>query len=153
MPLAKTIIKRDFPLVTKIIDAKETIDITVEPEDSVKGRRKDPAGCALAKACIRQKIADAAIIGIGYSYLIKGNTAVRYKTSEAVGREITSFDRHNDFAAGKNYKLSKVSPQARLGYKPAPKQKSGPRETTREPIPMAYHKTANVRVMRQAKNF
>jgi hypothetical protein len=151
MPLAKTIIKRDFPTVTKIVDAKETIEITVEPQDSVRGRRKDPAGCALVKACIRQKIADAAIIGIGYSYLIKGNTATRYKTSTAVGREITSFDRHNDFAAGRNYKLSRVSPKARLGYKDP--GDGGPHTTTREHIPVVYHKTANVRVMRNAKTF
>ncbi len=151
MPVAKTIIKRDFPLVTRIIDAKETIDITVELQDAVKGRRKDPEQCALAKACVRQKIADAAIIGIGYSYLIKGNTATRYKTSAAVAREITSFDRHQDFAAGRNYKLSRVSPKARLGVKPPPK--SGPHTGTREPIPMVYHKTANVRVMKSAKTF
>ncbi len=147
MPLAKTIIKRDFPRVRKIVDATETLNITVIPQDAVTGRRKDPEGCALVKACVRQKIADAAIIGIGYSYLIKGDTATRYKTSEAVAREITSFDRHQDFAAGRNYKLSKVSKGSRLGCKPHPEQ-SGPHTTTREPIPMAVHHTANVRVMK-----
>jgi hypothetical protein len=40
---------------------------------------------------------------------------VRYKTSVAVGREITSFDRHHEFATGNDYLLSNVPPSSRLG--------------------------------------
>jgi len=47
--------------------------------------------------------------------LIKGNVATRYVTSQSVSREITSFDRHHDFAAGKDYCLSKIPNGIRLG--------------------------------------
>ena len=152
MPLAKTIIKRDFPKVRKIVDATETLNITVLPQDAAQGRRKDPEGCALVRACVRQRIADAAIIGIGYSYLIRGDTAVRYKTSAAVAREITSFDRHQDFAPGVAYKLSKVGPSAQLGSREKFKYSSGPHTTTKKEHPIVHkapvHQTSNVRVLR-----
>lgn len=153
MPLAKTIIKRDFPKVRKIVDATETLNVTVLPQDAATGRKKDPEGCALVRACVRQRIADAAIIGIGYSYLIKGDTAVRYKTSAAVAREITSFDRHQDFAPGTDYKLSKVSEGSRLGSRGDFKTATGPHNTKRTDLPLAVHKapvhqTSNVRVLR-----
>ncbi len=164
MPLAKTLIKRDFPRVRKIVDATETLNITVLPQDAATGRQKDPEGCALVKACIRQKLADAAIIGLGFSYLIKGDTATRYKTSAAVGREITTFDRHKDFAPGVNYKLSRVSPGSKLGKRADFKTTNGPHKTTREPVARVHkgpvyasapvkpkgtnHLTSDVRVMR-----
>lgn len=120
MPLtALDRIRQSFPKVEKVIDATDSIDITVLPEDSVKGRKKDPQACALARACMREKGADGAIIGIAYSYLIRGTVATRYSTSVAVAREITTFDRHQDFAPGDNYKLSKVSPSNRRENTPA----------------------------------
>src|SRR6266550_1073246 len=112
---ALNVIKKTFPQVEKVIDATKSIKINVTSADSASGRKKDSANCALAKACVREKIADAAIIGIGFSYLIKGKIATRYKTSNSVSREITSFDRHQDFAEGNDYTLSKVGPSARLG--------------------------------------
>ncbi len=107
-------IRRNFPQVTKVRDATESITISVATADSHTGKRKNPEQCALAHACKRQKIADGALIGIGVSWLVKGDTATRYFTSNGVSREITSFDRHHDFASGKDYVLSKVSPSGRL---------------------------------------
>ncbi len=140
-------IRKQFPSVTKVRDSKRTIEVSVIPEDSVKGRKKDPQTCALARACVRANVADAAIIGLAFSWLIKGNTATRYKTSVGVGREITSFDRHHDFAVGRDYKLSKVSKSNRLGkvYKPAPRS---PHATSR-PATQKYHHTANVRIIKR----
>src|SRR5256885_4737417 len=120
-------IRKNFPKVTRVRDATKTIEIEVIPHDTTSGRKKDPGQCALAKACLRKHLADSVIIGLAYSWLIKGKKATRYKTSVAVSREITSFDRHQDFAAGKNYKLSKVPPRARMGNKPW--YKSGPHRT------------------------
>lgn len=107
-------VKKLFPQVKKVVDATKTIYVSVSKADSKLGRKKDFANCALAKACLRQRVAEGAIIGLSFSYLIKGNIATRYKTSQTVSREITSFDRHQDFAAGKNYCLSKVSKGSRL---------------------------------------
>ncbi len=111
-------VRRHFPQVNTVSDAKKSIQVCVKKEDSKSGRKKDPQNCALARACTRSKIADGAIIGISFSYLVKGTHATRYKTSETVGREITSFDRHQDFAAGANYTLSKVGPSASLNRQP-----------------------------------
>lgn len=138
-------LRKLFPNVVAVRDATKTIDISVEEADAQLGRKKDPSTCALARSCVRQKIADSAVIGVSYSYLIKDNIATRYKTSVAVGREITSFDRHQDFAAGQHYKLSKVSPSNRIG-KPQ-KRRGGS-----DPKPHAVHHTANIRVMKQYKD-
>lgn len=108
-------LRKFWPNVNKIVEARQPLLISVEEEDSKQGRKKDPAGCALVRACQRLKIAEHALIGIGNSYLIKGNVATRYKTSGAVGREITSFDRHHDFATGRDYRLSAISPKSTLG--------------------------------------
>lgn len=138
-------LRKSFPQVERVVDAKETIAINVRKVDARSGRRKDPQDCALARACRRTNIADHAIIGLTVSYLIKGNTATRYHTSDTVGREITSFDRHKDFAAGRNYKLSKISPscQEALGAKHrggAPTGKGKKRSET-----MTRHHTVRVR--------
>ncbi len=141
---ALTRIQKQFPQVTKVRDSKRTIEVTVEPQDSAQGRKKDPQSCALARACVRTKIADAAIIGLSFSWLIKGDTAIRYKTSTGVGREITSFDRHHDFASGKDYKLSKIAKSNRLG-----KRWTGPRSphASKRPVTQKFHHTANVRII------
>jgi len=142
---ALTRVRKYFPHVEEVFDAKKAVVISVSEMDSRKATKKDPGNCALARACIRQHIVDGAIIGIGNSYLIKGKKAFRYKTSASVGREITSFDRHHDFAAGTNYLLSKISKCQRLGQKPWT-QKTGPR-IGKKPGPRAVHRTANIRAL------
>lgn len=141
-------IQRRFPQVRKVRDAKRTILVNVTAKDSASARKKDPGGCALAKACVRQKLADAAIIGVGYSWLIKGRSAMRYKTSVGVAREITSFDRHQDFAAGSDYCLSKVPPAARMGVKKLTGPHVSTRPKTTSPI-MHKHETTNIRVIKK----
>lgn len=152
MPTPKQIIKRHFPHVTRIVDSERTLDVSVTPADTESAKPLDPENCALARACVRQKIADAAIIGMAYSYLIRGNTAVRYKTSVAVAREITAFDRHLQFAPGVDYKLSKVSASQQLGsQRIKDKQRYARKKTkkgTPEPVRTTHHRTVNVRVMR-----
>ncbi len=138
-------IQKQFPQVKKVRDATETISVTVIPADAVKGRRKDPATCALARACVRTSIADAAIIGLSSSWLIKGDTATRYLTSEGVSREITSFDRHQDFQSGNDYKLSRVGKSKRLGKI---WEGTGPHLTTKK-VTQKIHHTANVRIIRR----
>lgn len=144
---ALTRVRKYFPNVERVRDSKRSIIIRVKPEDSKTGKKKDPGACALANACVREQIADQAIIGLGYSYLIKDNVATRYQTSHGVGREIVSFDRHQDFQPGNDYRLQAVTKSQRLGHKPQ-QQGSGPHKTKR-PGPIAVHHTANVRVLRK----
>ena len=131
-------IRKQFPQVKKVVDARVGITIKVTEKNNSRARKKDPHSCALANACIEKHIADACIIGITTSYLIKGNKATRYKTTNTVGREITSFDRHHDFQPG-IYALSPISPANRLGQDTRKKRPSGS-----HPKRMV-HKTANIR--------
>jgi hypothetical protein len=135
-------IRKYFPQINRVVDATKTIQIRVLKRDNDSGRKNDPERCALAKACIREKIADGAIIGIGFSYLINGRTATRYKTSVAVGREITSFDRHHDFAEGSCYCLSKIPPSGRLDTRQKHSGPSGPKNQLRH-----IHRTADIRIV------
>jgi len=143
---ALSILKKQFPQIESVKDSNKTIEVEVTSKDSSGGRKKDPQSCALAKACVRNKIADVAIIGLSYSYLIKGNKATRYRTSVIVGREITSFDRHQDFASGAYYKLSKISKSNRLD-----KRRKLPGKHNKIPVNIHTQHTSNIRVTRKNK--
>lgn len=144
---AVTRVRKYFPQVNKVVDAREGVVVRVKKQDSKLGRKKDPSGCALARACVRECKADGAIINVGYSYIVKGNLATRYKTSATVGREVVSFDRHQDFACGSDYLLSKVSPCNRLGrHKTEKGRKSGPKLTKAQKPTL--HRTVRIRTAR-----
>lgn len=93
-------IKRLYPNVTQIIDAKHSIKIHVNEKDCKNGEPMHSNECALAKALKREYKVDAAIVGLGASYIIKGNKATRFHTPTRIQREIVSFDRNQDFAEG-----------------------------------------------------
>jgi hypothetical protein len=137
-------VRKLFPTVKKVVDATRPVRLEVTKADNEAGRRHDPSGCALAKACLRQLKADGAIINVSTSYVVKGDTATRYKTSETVAREITSFDRHQDFVPGKDYLLAAVSPSIRLD---APRNRGAERGPHKASRPhRIIHKTENIRV-------
>ena len=131
-----------FPNITKVVDAKTPILVTVTKEDARKGTVKDPSKCAMAQACMRSEKADGAIINLSTSYIIKGDVAYRYKTCETVAREICSYDRHKDFAEGVNYRLSAPAKSQRLGFKNHG-GKRGPHLTTAKR--WKVHRTVHVR--------
>lgn len=108
------IIKQYFPKVTTVVDANSHAIIEVMASDSTEGMVKNPALCAFAKACYRSFRADGVIIGLKASYIIRGKEAVRYHNTEALSREIVSFDRKAGFDTGR-YLLSPHCPSARLG--------------------------------------
>ncbi len=139
-------VRKFFPGVERVRDSRRTIMVRVKDIDTKQGRKKAPESCALARACVREHIADGAIIGIGNSWLVKGKVATRYKTSDGVAREIVSFDRHQDFAAGVDYKLSRISPSMRLSTKGG--FKGGPKLTTKRDTDKV-HRTANIRVLKK----
>ena len=141
---AVTRVRKYFPQVNQVVDAKDTIEVSVTKKDSKSAKPKNPSQCALAQACCRELKADGAIINVGYSYVINGEVATRYTTSVAVGREITSFDRGGGFEAGFDYKLSKVSPASRLGVRN--RQSTGTRPPHKSTVkPKAVHHTVNIR--------
>lgn len=136
-------IRRQFPNVKTIIDAKRPIEVHVNAKDCKDGISVDSQDCALAKAMKREYHADAAVIGLSTSYLIKGNKAIRFDSGTRVAREIVSFDRHHDFEPG-TYKLVPKAKSCKLGVK----AHSGPKKITlkHEPKRQAYG-TARVRLL------
>ncbi len=139
-------VQKQFPQVEQVVDATDTILLTVSRKDVKGATKKDPNNCALARACKRQG-ADGAIIGIAYSYLIKGKTARRYRTSQTIAREITSFDRTRYFAQGENYRLSAVSKSSKLGKRsPHPGGRGVPKSSASQYV--HHHKTSDIRVMK-----
>ena len=140
-------LRRLFPQIKECVDSTSPHDVFVTAGDCKNARKMEGDACAMARAVVRQEKADGALIGMAYSYIIKGDKATRYQTSHAIGREITSFDRHEDFQPGE-YRLSAVSPSQRLGKRP-----SGPRgkDTGGHEKGRKVHKeTVNVRSFRRA---
>jgi hypothetical protein len=133
-------LRQHFPKVTEVVDATKGVRVTIKQRDTIEGRKNQPTECAMAKAMRRDFDADGVVIGMSYSYLIKGERATRYKTPPSVAREITSFDRHQDFAPGE-YGLGPISPSQRLGHRSS--GSSGPRSH-----PVVHKRTVRVRTMK-----
>jgi hypothetical protein len=114
-------VRRLFPNVKFAVDADTAIHVSVNAKDCKDAEKLNPSECALARAAKRELKADGVIIGMGASYVIRGDKAVRYHTPESVQREIVSFDRHHDFAPG-DYHLPPKSPAVRFGVEPRSKR-------------------------------
>ncbi len=109
---ALSIVQRFYPNVKHVKDAGRSLMIEVTEKDCSNLGVKKHKDCALAVACKRMEAVDGAIISVGAAYLIKGDTAIRYKVPPSVSREIVSFDRSGGFASGE-YWLDK--PAHKLG--------------------------------------
>lgn len=138
-------VKKFFPKVETVSDeTRKRASVTVRETDTTKAVPGDFSTCALALAACRQLKVDGAIIGLSFSYLIKGTHATRYSTPPTVAREMVSFDRHSDFDIG-TYHLAPVCPAARLG---APRGRHIKRGTGGGKLKKSrhiIHKTARVR--------
>lgn len=141
--LALSIVRRHFPNVNRIIDAKENLQIEVTKKDEQHAKRKDMNECAMAVACKRVYHADGVIMARSRAYLIKGDLAVRFDVPDSVKREITSFDRGASFAPG-FYHLGKITPGMTLEYKREHSDKGGnkPNKGIRK-----YHVTEGIRAV------
>lgn len=120
-------ITRLFPNVNKLQEAKRPVAVEVTAKDVSRGKLKKHRECAMANAVCREWGADHAVIGMTYSYVIKGNTAVKFKTPATVTREIVSFDRSKKFEPGA-YHLGPVSPG--LTQDAAKKRVTAPKKAT-----------------------
>jgi hypothetical protein len=132
-----------FPRVGMVVDATKPVIIDVTQQDASNAKVRDPNNCAFALSCCRILKADGAIIGLSTSYIIKGKKALRYKNTEALCREIVSFDRKAGFDLGM-YMMSPASPGGRLGV-----HKGGPGRGDKKNngIKRFRHWTKNVRVL------
>jgi hypothetical protein len=134
------VVLRHFPIVKRLLEARHGAVIDVTSKDVNSAKRMKGDACAMAKAICRQTHADGALVGLGYTYIIKGNTATKYVTSAPVQREITSFDRHHDFAPG-TYKLSPLPQSQTRKAKKAYKAKNHGNSPSRHAKPVVHKKT------------
>lgn len=107
-----------------IVDSKKSLKITINKNDIDMANPKEPADCAIARACRRELHVKEARIHLGRVYLRsnEGNW-VRYMTLPALRNEIIAFDRGGTFAPGE-YTLKSIPPSHKLGErKSAPKRK------------------------------
>jgi hypothetical protein len=135
------IVRKFFPKVKSVVDAKRGIKIHVSPKDSKPDGRRKHQECAMAVACKRQFNLDGVIISRERAYTIKNNVATRYLFSSSVSKEIVSFDRGGEFNPG-DYKLCRPSKSARLGKYQGSKN-SGPKLS--KPRPRFRHVTQHIR--------
>jgi len=136
-------IKRLFPKVKTVVDATKSVEISVNRRDCKISKRLKPSECALATAGKRELKSDGVIIGMGSSYVIRGEQAIRFETPNSVKHEIVSFDRHQDFAPG-DYYLNPPSPSKRLGHK---ETRTGRNGGTVKSARRKIHTTARVRTI------
>jgi len=139
---ALAIVRKYFPDVTAVRDARCSTKIEVTSKDNATAKRYAHKECAFAVACKRQEHLDGVIISVSTAYLIKAGIATRYRTPDTVGREVTSFDRGSGFAAG-NYHLCAPGAQQRLGHISGghPKKRA---KVSKNPQ-KRYHRTSGIR--------
>lgn len=124
-------LRKTFPVVTEVEDAKDDLVVTVTPRDVSYAAKKAHSHCAMARACEREMSADAAVISVTRVFLIYGQKAVRYAVSQHTAREIVAFDRGGEFSAG-DYTLRAPRPYEALGKTPTP-PKGRPGKSTHAP--------------------
>lgn len=108
------VVKERYPEVRFVADSLQAVRVDVRERDRNTAEPQEFTKCAFARAACRGHKSDGAFIGIRTSYLVFGDTAIRFFTPSTVAREVVVFDRHEDFATG-IYRLSAVSPSQRLG--------------------------------------
>src|SRR5512143_3798986 len=91
-----------------VVDATKPVRLHITKSDVVKGRTKDPGGCAAAVACCRQLKATEARIHVSRAYVRFNGKWLRYETTQPLRGEIVTFDRGGRFEPG-DYMLNTVN--------------------------------------------
>jgi hypothetical protein len=137
------IVKRFFPEVISVKDAKQPISVEVTPADNKGAKVRNHKACAMAVACKRVMKADGVIVAVTKAYIVNGKHATRFALPESVGREVVSFDRNAGFAPGL-YRMNPPKPTDKLGRVSGGHQRD--RKTAGKP-PRFIHHTSGIRVL------
>lgn len=125
----------------KVVDAKKKVTIVITKADVKNGETKDPAGCAAARACMRDLEATAARVHLGRTYVKIDNKWIRFHTPSSLRSEIIAFDRGGSFAPGK-YVLPALQPAKKTGRRQGSMTNTQPKRRKRA---RPYHITTGVR--------
>jgi hypothetical protein len=106
-----------------VLDAKKTVTLKITANDISKADRKEPADCAVARACRRELHAKEVRVHLGRVYIRQneGNW-LRYQTPRSLRSEIIAFDRGGNFQPGE-HTLSPTPPSQRTGKRQGSKPK------------------------------
>lgn len=98
-----------------VFDAKRAVKLHITKGDITKADVKEPAGCAVARACRRELSAFEARVHLSRVYIRtnEGNW-LRYITPKNLRQEIIAFDRGGSFLPGE-FILSAPQPSKVLG--------------------------------------
>jgi hypothetical protein len=140
---ALEVVRKFFPDTESVEDSTKPLIIEVTKKDTQSTAVKNHKECAMAVACKRQLKADGVVVCLSTSYIIKGKQAIRYKNTETVSREVTSFDRKAGFEPG-IYELSKIPESSKLGRNNG---RHGKGKEKHYPPKFSGHRTGNVRII------
>lgn len=98
-----------------VMDAKTPITLKVTKNDIARADIKEPANCAVARACRREMHAKEVRVHLGRVYVRTNEGGwLRYMTPPAMRQEIIAFDRGGTFEPGE-FTLRVMPPTKRLG--------------------------------------
>lgn len=91
-----------------VVDPHYSVILHIKDQDINRGKSKDPAACAAARACVREIPAcSQARVHLGRVYIIMKKKVLRLQTPKPLRSEIIAFDRGGKFYPG-TYTLSPV---------------------------------------------
>lgn len=119
-----------------VVDAKHPIKIIVNQNDIDKANNKNPADCALARACRRNMSVPEVRIHLSRAYVRanKGNWT-RYLVPQSARSEIVAFDRGGKFEKGEFFLLPPTK-STKLGQK---SRGSGPSTSKRRKMRIIHN--------------
>lgn len=132
-----------------VVNGKRKIALHISAADVKNGKNKAPGACAAAMALMREvPNCIKARVHLGRTYILKDDDQwYRYKTPEALQREIVAFDKGGKFEPGE-YELRPMSPSEMI---PIKKKVAGSETNRRGPKgapnkqPRKFHVTKGVR--------
>ena|SRR5271156_744954 len=101
-----------------VVNGKRKVVLHISPADVKGGKNKAPGACAAAIALMREiPNCVKARVHLGRTYILKDDEQwYRYKTPEALQREIVAFDKGGRFEPGE-YELRPMSPSDLIAAK------------------------------------
>lgn len=126
-----------------VLDATKKVVISIGNSDIKNGNSKDPAGCAAARACVRQlQGVEQARVHLGRIYLKIGKRWLRYQTPDAIRSEVIAFDRGGSFEPG-DYVIAPMCLAHRSTDRHLNKNRPAGKKRKGESLP--YHTVTGVR--------
>ena len=130
-----------------VLDAKRPLKLSITKGDIARAATsiKEPKGCAVARACMRELHVKEARVHLSRIYLRTNDSNwVRYLTPKELRSEIIAFDRGGSFQPCE-VRLTPVPPSKQQRSHQGSDEPAGARSKRPNTKPRAYHRIENVR--------